>query len=290
MIKYCDLPRILEECAYDESLAANRQQGSVIEDYRHNQRPWPTLIVAIRKTKIRRKLKEIGKTIYMTAYRNHQLRLDEEETTGAEQNQQGNEALDGEETISTNSGSAFSAYDHLEEELQSLTRAQLRARLNEEAPDIDNRGRRGDILRRLIKCIREKEELPQQEDQGMPAHTIGTEEDMILGNDRGSDYGHRLQENAQAAREFIQTYDIGRNDEEDQINIAAAISEQAGREVIGEHTQEKIGNNERGPKRRGVQQWRRRRNKRNRNMNDSQESHDSFPTVVSINTEGGASR
>jgi hypothetical protein len=148
-IKYCDLPGILEECAYEASVAAHRQRGTEIEDYRQNQRAWPILLVTLQKNKIRNKLKEIGKTIFMTAYRNHKLRLDEEEMTRVgEQNQQGNGTLgEDDETISSsNSGSAFSAYDHLEEEvLQNLTRAQVRARRNEEAPDIDNGGRKGNI-------------------------------------------------------------------------------------------------------------------------------------------------
>ena len=182
-IKYCDLPGILEECAYEASVAAHRQRGTEIEDYRQNQRAWPTLLVTLRKNKIRNKLKEIGKTIFMTAYRNHQLCLDEEDMTSTAQNQQGNETLGEDATISTNSGSAFSAYDNLEEELNRLTRAQLRTRLHEEAPDICNNGRRGDILRRLIRCIREKEEWTQQEDQVIQEQNVNIEVNRIFGND-----------------------------------------------------------------------------------------------------------
>jgi hypothetical protein len=201
------------------------------------------LIVTIRKNKIRNKLKEIGRTIFMTAYRNHQLRLDEEEMTSAEQTQQGNETLGEDETISTNSGSAFSAYDNLEEELNRLTRAQLRTRLHEEAPDICNNGRRGDILRRLIRCIREKEEWPQPEDQVIQAQNVNIELDRIFGNDVVVDRNELQEENIEAAREFLQMYGgTGGSDEVDQIDIAEPNTEQAaGMTVVGGQQTHDIG-------------------------------------------------
>ncbi|MFN9906479.1 MAG: hypothetical protein ACK56F_10200, partial [bacterium] len=94
--------------------------------------------------------------------------------------------------------------------LNRLTRAQLRTKLQEEAPDICNTGRRGDILRRLIRCIREKEEWTQPEDQVMQDQNISIEVDRIFGNDVVAGRHEVQEENIQATREFLQMYgDMG---------------------------------------------------------------------------------
>jgi hypothetical protein len=289
-IKYCDLPKLLEDCAYETSVNAHKQRGTEIADHRQNPRPWPQLIVTISKTTIRNKLKEYGKTVFFDEYCRPLLRMDEEGMEGEEQDNHGNrgdtagemEEISDESTISTNSGSAWSAYDDLEGELNSLTTAQLRTRLKDEDPDIDSRGRRGVILRRLVRCIREKEELTQQDNQEAQAHNMVTEEEAILGNDRAV-VRQESQSNVQAAREFIQSYNIDNGVGEH------IIEEQEGLEEAEEHIKEV--DNIRGDRNKRKRHRRNKRQRRvTRSVEDAQEAHDSFPSMVSIDTEEGADR